>query len=50
MKILEGDLELFSKLDVGAKLWKIGHYPIIEALRARGKCSTQGNGFLPICY
>ncbi len=37
-KVLLSDLELFSKLDISAKLWKMGHYPVIEALRARSMC------------
>lgn len=34
-KVLVQDMELFSKLDISAKLWQLGHYPIIEALRGR---------------
>lgn len=35
--ILKRDMELYSKLDISAKLWKIGHYPIIEFLRRRSR-------------
>lgn len=35
--ILLQDRELFSSLDISAKLWKIGHYPIVEALREKSE-------------
>ena len=36
-KVLVQDLEEFVKLDIVTKLWKLGHYPIIETLRPKSK-------------
>lgn len=35
-EVLVKDMEVFSELDITTKLWKMGHYPIVEALRRKG--------------
>ena len=33
--ILFHNMELFVRLNINAKMWKMGHYPIVEALRMK---------------